>query len=184
MTAEWVGDCFIYTTAGNRVGYFVGNKSYTISPSDMYVLCGYIISFVDLVVFSPVYILGYIPARNRVYLSDKDMNIYGYALSFKLSVVEYQTTVLRGDMGAAAGILPTLPKEHAKSVPADPSGDLSCVKLKTRLLHGIICVEEVEEKEGQESMEVERFYGLHSPMPRGEVSPSTATCPRMIPLSS
>ena len=32
-----VGDCFIYTTASNRINYFVGNESYTISPSDTYV---------------------------------------------------------------------------------------------------------------------------------------------------
>ena len=44
----------------------------------------------------------------------------------------------------------------AKSVPADPNGDLSCVKLKTRLnLHGVLSfesayVEEVEEKEAME----------------------------------
>ena len=36
-TAKWVGDCFIYTTASNRINYFVGNESYTISPSDTYV---------------------------------------------------------------------------------------------------------------------------------------------------
>jgi len=97
MTAKWVGDCFIYTTGGNRVNYFVGNESYTISPSDI-----------------SLYILGYIPAHNRVYLSDKDMNVYGYALS--LSVVEYQTAVLRGDMDAAAEILPTLPKDQLNKV--------------------------------------------------------------------
>ena len=33
-TAKWIGDCFIYTTGGNRLNYFVGNESYTISPSD------------------------------------------------------------------------------------------------------------------------------------------------------
>jgi len=32
-----VGDCFIYTTASNRINHFVGNESYTISPSDTYV---------------------------------------------------------------------------------------------------------------------------------------------------
>lgn len=113
-TAKWVGDCFIYTTAGNRVNYFVGNESYTISPSDMYVLSGYIPFLADLVFSSPLYILGYIPAHNRVYLSDKDMNVYGYALS--LSVVEYQTAVLRGDMKAAAEILPSVPKEQLNKV--------------------------------------------------------------------
>ncbi|KAG1840310.1 coatomer WD associated region-domain-containing protein [Suillus tomentosus] len=96
-TAKWIGDCFIYTTAGNRLNYFVGNESYTISPSD-----------------TSMYILGYIPAHNRVYLADKDMNIFGYSLS--LSVVEYQTAVLRGDMDSAAEILPTLPKEQLNKV--------------------------------------------------------------------
>ncbi|KAG1738747.1 coatomer WD associated region-domain-containing protein [Suillus lakei] len=96
-TAKWIGDCFIYTTAGNRLNYFVGNESYTISPSD-----------------TSMFILGYIPTHNRVYLADKDMNISGYSLS--LSVVEYQTAVLRGDMDSAAEILPTLPKEQLNKV--------------------------------------------------------------------
>ncbi|OAX39081.1 Coatomer, beta' subunit [Rhizopogon vinicolor AM-OR11-026] len=96
-TAKWIGDCFIYTTGGNRLNYFVGNESYTISPSD-----------------TSMYILGYIPAHNRVYLADKDMNVFGYSLS--LSVVEYQTAVLRGDMDSAAEILPTLPKEQLSKV--------------------------------------------------------------------
>ncbi|KAJ3513632.1 hypothetical protein NLJ89_g2841 [Agrocybe chaxingu] len=96
-TGKWVGDCFIYTTASNRLCYFVGTESYTISPFD-----------------TPLYLLGYIPAHNRIYLADKDLNIYGYALS--LSVVEYQTAVLRGDMDAAAEILPTLPKDQLNKV--------------------------------------------------------------------
>jgi coatomer subunit beta' len=70
-TAKWVGDCFIYTTS-NRLCYFVGSESYTISPFD-----------------TPLYVLGYIPSHNRVYLTDKDHHIYGYTLS--LGVVEYQT---------------------------------------------------------------------------------------------
>lgn len=54
------------------------------------------------------------PAHNRVYLADKDMHIYGYSLS--LTVVEYQTAVLRGDMDAAAEILPSLPKDQLNKV--------------------------------------------------------------------
>jgi len=61
-----------------------------------------------------LYLLGYIPAHNRVYLADKDMNVFGYALS--LSVVEYQTAVLRGDMDTAAEILPTIPKDQLNKV--------------------------------------------------------------------
>ncbi|KAK0230129.1 coatomer protein [Armillaria fumosa] len=96
-TAKWVGDCFIYTTSTKRLCYFVGSESYTISPFD-----------------TPLYLLGYIPAHNRVYLADKDVNVYGYSLS--LSVVEYQTAVLRGDMAAADEILPILPKEQLNKV--------------------------------------------------------------------
>ncbi|KJA17733.1 hypothetical protein HYPSUDRAFT_218691 [Hypholoma sublateritium FD-334 SS-4] len=96
-SAKWVGDCFIYTTAANRLCYFVGTESYTISPLD-----------------TPLYLLGYIPAHNRVYLADKDLRVFGYSLS--LNVVEYQTAVLRGDTDAAAEILPTLPKEQLNKV--------------------------------------------------------------------
>lgn len=61
-----------------------------------------------------MYLLGYIPSHNRVYLADKDVNVYGYALS--LSLVEYQTAILRGDMDAAAEILPSIPKEQRNKI--------------------------------------------------------------------
>lgn len=61
-----------------------------------------------------MFILGYIPAQNRVYLVDKDVNVYAYSLS--LNVVEYQTAVLRDDMEAANEILPTLPKDQLNKV--------------------------------------------------------------------
>ena len=37
-TGKWVGDCFMYTTASNRLCYFVGAESYTISPFDAWVV--------------------------------------------------------------------------------------------------------------------------------------------------
>lgn len=61
-----------------------------------------------------MFIMGYIPAHNRVYLADKDVNVYAYSLS--LSVVEYQTAVLREDMDSANEILPTLPKDKLNKV--------------------------------------------------------------------
>jgi coatomer subunit beta' len=61
-----------------------------------------------------MYLLGYLPSHNRVYLADKDVNVQGYALS--LSLVEYQTAILREDMEAAAEILPTIPKEQQNKV--------------------------------------------------------------------
>jgi coatomer subunit beta' len=50
-----------------------------------------------------MYLLGYIARDNAIYLADKDVNVSAYRLS--LSVVEYQTVVLRGDMETAAQIL-------------------------------------------------------------------------------
>ncbi len=45
---------------------------------------------------------------------DKGMNVSGYALA--LSMIEYQTAVLRGDMSAAEQILPTVPKDQRNKV--------------------------------------------------------------------
>ncbi|KAF6750989.1 coatomer protein [Ephemerocybe angulata] len=96
-TGKWVGDCFIYTASNNRLCYFVGSESYTISPFD-----------------TPLYLLGYLPSHNRVYLADKDLHLYAYTLS--LSVVEYQTAVLRGDMESAKEILESVPKSEVNKV--------------------------------------------------------------------
>jgi len=59
-------------------------------------------------------LLGYIPVQSRVYVMDKDMNVSGYSLA--LSMIEYQTAVLRGDMSTAEQILPTVPKEQRNKV--------------------------------------------------------------------
>lgn len=63
---------------------------------------------------SPMYLLGYIPAHNKIYLVDKDVNVYAYALS--LAVVEYQTAILRGDMDAASELLAEIPAKHKNKV--------------------------------------------------------------------
>jgi coatomer subunit beta' len=49
-----------------------------------------------------------------VYLADKEVNVVSYALS--LSVVEYQTVVLRGDMDAAEEILATIPTDQMPKI--------------------------------------------------------------------
>jgi len=49
-----------------------------------------------------------------VYLADKDVNVVSYALS--LSVVEYQTVVLRGDMDTAEEILATIPVDQMPKI--------------------------------------------------------------------
>jgi len=96
-TGVWVGDCFIYTNSMNRLNYFVGGEIVTVSHLDK--IC---------------YILGYLPKENRVFLGDKEMNVISYSLL--LSVMEYQTCVMRQDFTSADQILPTIPKEHRNRV--------------------------------------------------------------------
>ena len=61
-----------------------------------------------------MYLLGHIPAHNRVYLADKDACMSGFAIS--LTLIEYQTDVLQGDLDAAAEILLSIPKEQRNKV--------------------------------------------------------------------
>lgn len=57
-----------------------------------------------------MYLLGYIPKDDRLYLGDKELNVISYSLL--LSVLEYQTAVMRRDFSTADKVLPTIPKEQ------------------------------------------------------------------------
>ena len=92
-TGQWIGDCFVYTSTTNRLNYLVGDQTYTISHFD-----------------SPHYVLGYLARDARVYVCDKDVAVTSFALS--VSVIEYQTLVLRGDVDAAQGMLDEIPEEQ------------------------------------------------------------------------
>ncbi|KAJ3053855.1 Coatomer subunit beta' [Rhizophlyctis rosea] len=96
-TGHWVGDCFIYTNTANRLNYIVGGQTATLSHFD-----------------TNMYLLGYIPRDNRVYLADKDLAVYSYSLP--LSLIEYQTAILRGDMQAAQSVLPNVPADQRNRV--------------------------------------------------------------------
>lgn len=61
-----------------------------------------------------MYLLGYMPKENRLYLGDKELNVVSYYLL--LSVLEYQTAVMREDFDAAVQILPSIPKEQRTRV--------------------------------------------------------------------
>lgn len=61
-----------------------------------------------------MYLLGYIPKDDRLYLGDKELNIVSYCLL--VSVLEYQTAVMRRDFGMADKVLPTTPKEQRTRV--------------------------------------------------------------------
>merc|ERR1712226_1359725 len=96
-TGLWVGDCFIYTNGVNRLNYYVGGEIVTISHLDR-----------------TMYLLGYIPADNRLYLGDKELGVVSFQLL--LSVLEYQTAVMRRDFETADKVLPTIPKEQRTRV--------------------------------------------------------------------
>jgi coatomer subunit beta' len=96
-TGEWVGDCFVYTNSTNRLNYLVGDQTYTIAHFDQ-----------------GMYLLGYIPRDGRLYLADKDVNVISHSLS--LTVVEYQTLVLRGDLDSAQSLLPEVPTDQLNKI--------------------------------------------------------------------
>ncbi len=72
------------------------------------------ILFNCIINYSTMYLLGYIPRENRLYLGDKELNVVSYSLL--LSVLEYQTAVMRGDFEAADQILPSIPREQRTRV--------------------------------------------------------------------
>lgn len=57
-----------------------------------------------------MYLLGFIPKDSRLYLGDKELNVISYSLM--LSVLEYQTAVMRRDFSMADKVLPTIPMEQ------------------------------------------------------------------------
>lgn len=61
-----------------------------------------------------MYLLGYLPSQNKIFLADKDVNVFSYSLS--ISLIDYQTAILAGDMEAAKQILPNVPGDQRNRV--------------------------------------------------------------------
>ena len=122
-SGKWVGDCFIYLNNGGRLNYSVGGQIQTLVHLET--------SAGGTTKHS---ILGYLAKEDRVYVVDKSLNITSYRIL--LSVLEYQTAVMRGDFDSANELLPSIPeseyttvarflesqgfKEEAMAVTADP----------------------------------------------------------------
>ena len=62
----------------------------------------------------PMYLLGFVPREDRVFLIDKAYNVVSHKLL--LSVLNYQISVLRKDFETANAILPTIPSSEYASV--------------------------------------------------------------------
>ena len=86
QTAIWVGECLIYTDAAWHLNYVVGGEITTLFHLD-----------------HPMYLVGYLRNLNRLILVDKDFSVISY--KFLLSIIEYKTMVMRGDLQAAQGVL-------------------------------------------------------------------------------
>ena len=61
-----------------------------------------------------MYLLGYLPKENRVYLMDKAYNVVSYSLL--VSVLLYQTAIVRRDFEAAEEALKDVPKDQHNKV--------------------------------------------------------------------
>lgn len=96
-TGQWVGECFLYTNNNKRLNYIVGGEIMTLCHLN-----------------SAMYLLGFVPKEDRVFLIDKSSNIVSYKLL--LSVLSYQTAVVRKDFVTANELLRMIPPSEYSSV--------------------------------------------------------------------
>merc|ERR1712196_282169 len=96
-----IGDCFIFSNIAGRLNYFVGGNTMT--------LC-----HLDQQSTGPLFMLGFLPKEDRVYLMDRSRNVFSYRAL--LAVLQYQTAVVRHDFEAANTILPAIPESEHSSV--------------------------------------------------------------------
>ncbi|GLE09552.1 hypothetical protein PINS_up021280 [Pythium insidiosum] len=155
-TGTWVGDCFLYTNAGGRLNYYVGGEVMTLAHLEQ-----------------KLYMLGYLPRENLVFLMDKMKNVYSYTVS--LVMLEYQTAVVRRDFDTANAILPKIPqdqmdyvarflesqgfKEEALALSTDPDQrfDLAVQLAKLDVARDIM-LKEVDEKSTELSTETQHKW--------------------------
>ena len=58
--------------------------------------------------------MGYLPKEDRVFLMDNARNVVSFRIL--LSVLQFQTAVVRGDMESANALVPTLPESEHSTV--------------------------------------------------------------------
>jgi coatomer subunit beta' len=117
VTGQWVGECFLFTSDARKLNYVVGGEVMTLAH-----------------LHHSMYLLGFVPKEDRVFLVDKAYQVVSYRL--RLSVLSYQTAVVRQDFVTANALLPLIPaseyagvarflesqgfKEEALAVTTDP----------------------------------------------------------------
>ncbi len=156
-SGKWVGDCFIYLNNGGRLNYSVGGQIQTLVHLET-----------SAGGTTKHTILGYLAKEDRVYVVDKSLNISSYRIL--LSVLEYQTALMRGDFEGANELLPAIPeseyttvarflesqgfKEEAMAVTTDPDHkfDLALELGHTDVAHSLMVEVAEEEKDTTDTM--------------------------------
>ena len=83
ISGLWVSnDCFVYTNSKGHIYQMIGQKTIKMANAD-----------------KKQYILGYDSKQNRLYMVDKNFNIYSYSLI--LAVVSYQASIMNGEVEEA-----------------------------------------------------------------------------------
>lgn len=93
----FIGECFIYTNTAGRLNYYVGGEIMTLAHLS-----------------KTMYLLGYVTNANRLFLMDKQRQIYTYQLL--VSVLAYQTAIVRQDFKAAEDYLDDIPVEQHNKI--------------------------------------------------------------------
>ena len=122
QTGLFVGDCFVYTTHSMRLNYVVGGKVTTLHHLGAFYRCAFVVLALRsrsrwlFVIFAdrPMYLLGFLPKENRLYLIDKEFAIISFTL--QMSVLEYQTAIVRGEDEVAAAVLQSIPEDSLQTV--------------------------------------------------------------------
>ena len=90
----WVSnDCFVFTNAKGHIYQMIGKKTIKMANAD-----------------KKQFILGYDSKQNRLYMVDKNFNIYSYSLI--LAVVSYQAAILSGEVEQAQKFFSQIPETH------------------------------------------------------------------------
>jgi coatomer subunit beta' len=98
QSGQWVGECFLFTSDSSRkLCYVVGGEVMTLAHLNQ-----------------SMYLLGFVPKEDRVFLVDKSYNVVSYTL--RLSVLSYQTAVVRRDFVTANALLPLIPQSEYSAV--------------------------------------------------------------------
>ena len=94
QSGRWHGECFFFTSTAGRIGYVIGGEVALLAHADR-----------------PLYVLGYLPSENRLFLIDREHRIVAYTLL--PAVMQFKALVNRGEQAAALSLLPSIPPaEH------------------------------------------------------------------------